>query len=198
MQRDKELETRFVSETGPAGEIASLAEPALDELGFRLVRVKVSGRDGGTVQIMVERDDGTVSIDDCSVISKRLSPLLDAHDPMPGRYHLEISSPGIDRPLVRPGDFDLWSGYETKIELKELIDGRRRFRGLIEGYSDGEVRLKVEIEGYDTPQTIGIPVDLIASAKLVLNDDLIKASLAKGAGGKTENTAAEARGNQDF
>ncbi len=190
-QGETELETRFVRETGQAAEIASLAEPVLEELGFQLVRVKVSGRDGGTVQIMMERQDGTCSIEDCTAVSRRLSPLLDAHDPIPGRYHLEVSSPGIDRPLVRPKDFNNWAGYEAKVELNELIDGRRRYRGKLDGYSDGEVRLEVELENFDGPRTIGFPVGLVAGAKLVLSDDLIKASLANEAGSrKVKDTSA--------
>lgn len=177
-----ELERRFVRETGQAAEIAALVEPVLEELGFQLVRITVSGRDGSTVQIMIERQDGTCSIEDCTAVSRRLSPLMDAHDPMPGRYNLEVSSPGIDRPLVRPKDFNNWAGYEAKVELSELIEGRRRFRGKLDGYADGEVRLEVDLENYDGPRILGFPVDLIAGAKLVLSDDLINASLAKGTG----------------
>ena len=142
---------RFARETGPARAIADLAEPVLEELGFRLVRVKVSGRDGGTVQIMAERPSGEMSVEDCATISRRLSPVLDAYDPMPGQYRLEVSSPGIDRPLVRPSDFALWAGHEAKIELTELVDGRKRFRGLIEGVAKTEVRLKIELEGKAEP-----------------------------------------------
>src|SRR5262245_17247086 len=102
---------RFARETGAEREIADLSEPVLEELGFRLVRVKVSGRDGGTVQIMAERPDGQMTIDDCASISSKLSPLLDALDPMPGGYRLEVSTPGIDRPLVRPSDFVSFTGH---------------------------------------------------------------------------------------
>jgi len=156
-----------VRETGIERQIADLAEPVLDELGFRLVRVKVSGRDGGTVQIMAERPSGEMSVEDCAIISRRLSPVLDAYDPMPSAYRLEVSSPGIDRPLVRPSDFALWAGHEAKIELKELVDGRKRFRGEIEGIADDEVRLKIELEGNAEPVVIGLPFSLISDAKLV-------------------------------
>lgn len=175
----RDRDTRFIRETGAAGDIAAIAEPVLEELGFRLVRVTVSGRDGGTVQIMAERGDGAMSIDDCAAVSRRLSPLLDAHDPMPGRYRLEVSSPGIDRPLVRASDFAAWDGYEAKVELKELIDGRRRFRGRLDGLEDNEVRLQVDLDDGGGTQVIGLPVDLIASAKLVLTDELIRAALAR-------------------
>ena len=155
---------RFTREDGPERAVADLAEPVLDELGFRLVRVKISGRDGGTVQIMAERPDGTMSVDDCATISRRLSPVLDAYDPMPGTYHLEVSSPGIDRPLVRPSDFAAWVGHEAKVELKEAIDGRKRFKGRIEDVVDEEVHLKIELEGNAEPVIIGLPFSLIGEA----------------------------------
>lgn len=174
------MDVRFTREAGAAAEIAALAEPVLDDLGFRLVRVIVSGRDGGTVQIMADRAEGTISVHDCATISRRLSPLLDAHDPVTGSYHLEVSSPGIDRPLVRPRDFQDWAGYEAKVELREPLDGRRRFRGEIEGFEAGEVRLKLPLEGYDEDQVIGLPLALIGDAKLVMNEALLRAALAKG------------------
>jgi ribosome maturation factor RimP len=173
-------EARFFHESGQAGAIASLAEPVLESLGFRLIRVAVSGRDGGTVQIMAERPDGTISVDDCAIISRNLSPLLDANDPVQGSYRFEVSSPGIDRPLVRPQDFENWAGFEARIELKELVDGRKRFLGRLDGFEAGEVRIEVEVAeagGKPTPQVIGVPVGLIEQAKLVLTDDLIKAAL---------------------
>ena len=170
---------RFVRETGPAVEIAALVEPVLEDMGFRLVRVVMSRRDGGTIQIMADKAGGAINVDDCASISRRLSPLLDAHDPIEGRYFLEVSSPGIDRILVRPSDFEDWAGFETKVELKELIDGRRRFRGVLEGYENGEMLLQVRLDEESEPQTIGLPVDLIQDAKLVLTDELIRASLAR-------------------
>jgi ribosome maturation factor RimP len=170
---------RFLRETGSAAEIAAIAEPVLEDMGFRLVRVSVSKRDGGTLQIIADRAGGTVNVDDCASISRRLSPLLDAHDPIGGRYFLEVSSPGIDRILVRPSDFEDWAGYEAKVELKDLIDGRRRFRGIIEGYEDGELRIEVQLDAKGEPQTIGLPIGLIQDAKLVLTDELIRASLTK-------------------
>lgn len=168
-----DLQRRFYRENGLAARIAALAEPVVAELGYRLVRVKVSG---STLQIMVDHPDRAITVDDCALVSRRLSPLLDANDPMPGAFHLEISSPGIDRPLVRPSDFADWAGFEAKIEMKELIDERRRFRGIIEGFEDGEARLLMELKDFDEPQAIGLPVDLIADAKLVLTDELIKAA----------------------
>jgi ribosome maturation factor RimP len=171
-----DLQKRFSRESGLAARIAALAEPVIEELGYRLVRVKISGQSASTLQIMVDRPDRAIIVDDCALISRRLSPLLDANDPMPGAFHLEVSSPGIDRPLVRPSDFMDWTGFEAKVEMTELIDSRRRFRGIIEGFEDGELRLQVELKDFDEPQTIGLPVDLIADAKLVMTDDLLKAA----------------------
>ncbi len=169
---------RFARETGPARTIADLAEPVLAELGFRLVRVKVSGRDGGTVQIMAERPTGEMSVEDCAAISRALSAVLDAYDPMPGQYRLEVSSPGIDRPLVRPSDFALWAGHEAKVELTELVDGRKRFRGMIEDVVEDEVRLRMELEGKAEPVVIGLPFSLISEAKLVAEKESFRADLS--------------------
>ena len=169
---------RFVRETGLAASLAELVEPVLEDLGFRLVRAKVEGRDDLTVQIMAERSDGTITVDDCESISRQLSPLLDVHDLVPGTYRLEISSPGIDRPLVRPSDFEDWAGHEAKIELTEMVDGRKRFRGRLEGYEDGEIRIEVELRDVG-PTVLGLPVELIKDAKLVLNDELIREALTR-------------------
>lgn len=174
-----QMEERFIRESGVAADVARVVEPVAAELGLRLVRVIVSGRDGCTVQIMIDRHGGNVSVDDCALLSRRLSPVLDVEDPVSGKYRLEISSPGIDRPLVRLSDFEDWAGFEAKIEMRELIDGRKRFRGIIEGVDDAEIRLQLELEGYEGLQVIGLPVDLVESAKLVMSDDLIKAALAQ-------------------
>jgi ribosome maturation factor RimP len=176
------LHERFTRESGLAAQVAVLAEPVIEELGMRLVRVKISAQGGTTVQIMADRADSPITVEDCALISRRLSPLLDAHDPISGGYLLEVSSPGIDRPLVRPSDLEDWAGHEAKIEMKEMIDGRRRFRGILEGYEEGEARLRVELKDFDEPQVIGIPVMMIGEAKLVLTDDLLK--LAQSAGVK--------------
>lgn len=176
---DGELHQRFIRESGVAARVAALAEPIIEELGLRLVRVKISAQNGTTVQIMADRPEGAINVDECALISRRLSPLLDAEDPIPGGYVLEVSSPGIDRPLVRPSDLEDWAGYEAKIELREMIDGRRRFRGVLEGFEDGEARLRVALKDHVEPQVIGIPVAMIGEAKLVLTDELLK--LAKAA-----------------
>lgn len=175
-------DVRFSRETGIAGRIAEVAEPVLGELGYRLVRVQVSGRDGHTVQIMAERQDGYLNVDECAVISRELSPVLDAYDIVQGAYRLEISSPGIDRPLVRPVDIERWSGQEAKIELAEAIDGRKRLRGTLEGFSEGEVRLVIDLPDLDGPRVIGIKPELIASAKLVMTDELMRAAAERWSG----------------
>jgi ribosome maturation factor RimP len=172
---------RFLRETGAAAEIAAIVEPVLEDLGFRLVRVKVQGG-GGTVdkivQLMAERPDGSITIDDCETISKQVSPVLDVANPVSGAYRLEISSPGIDRPLVRPSDFEDWSGHEAKIELTEPVGGRRKFKGMLEGFEDGEVRIEADT-GEHGIQHLGLPVHLISDARLVLTDDLIRDALAR-------------------
>lgn len=178
-QAQREKDDRFIRETGVAADVTALARPVLEELGFDLVRTRIMGQDGTTVQIMIDSTAGTISVDDCAEVSRRLSPLLDAHDPVPGGYNLEISSPGMARPLVRARDFVTWAGHEARIELKELIDGRRRFRGIIEGFEDGEARLRVELDGFDEPQIIGVSVDLIEEAKLLIDDAALKQALKK-------------------
>ena len=173
-----ETEIRLARETGPAQRVATLAEPVLEGMGFRLVRVKMSGP---TLQIMAERPDGSFTIDDCEAVSRALSPILDVEDVIPSRYHLEVSSPGIDRPLVRPSDFETWAGHDVKIEMAVPAAGRKRFRGKLEGYEGGEVRLFIENpEGAaKEPVLIGVPFADIADAKLVMTDQLIEAARSR-------------------
>jgi ribosome maturation factor RimP len=185
-------DARFIGETGLAAQIAAITEPVLEDLGFRLVRIVLSGRNGVTVQIMAERADGMLSVEECAEISRRLSPVLDAHDPIEGHYTLEVSSPGLDRPLVRPSDFEDWAGHEAKIELKELLAGRKRFRGMLEGVEGDEVRIEVDTEELGR-QVIGLPIRLVAEARLVLTDELIRDALrrAKKGARTSENSEAD-------
>jgi ribosome maturation factor RimP len=178
-------DTRLARETGPAARIAALAEPVLDSMGFRLVRVKMFG---SVVQIMAERPDGTFSIDDCEAFSRQFSPMMDVADIMASRYQLEVSSPGIDRPLVRASDFEAWAGHEVKLEMTVPQAGRKRFKGELEGFADGEVRLFIDNpgggpeggpEGRKEPLLIGVPFADIGEAKLVLTDALIDAAKEK-------------------
>jgi ribosome maturation factor RimP len=174
---DANPDTRLAREAGPAARIAALAEPVLTSMGFRLVRVKMFGP---VVQIMAERPDGTFTIDDCENFSRAFSPMMDVADIISARYQLEVSSPGIDRPLVRAADFETWAGHEVKIEMAVPQAGRKRFKGDLEGYADGEVRLFIENpEGGKEPLLIGVPFADINEAKLTLTDELIAAAQDK-------------------
>jgi ribosome maturation factor RimP len=167
-------EPRLITEPGRAARVAALAEPVLAGLGFRLVRVRITGFAGCTLQIMAERPDGTMTIEDCEAVSRSLSPVFDVADPIVGSYRLEISSPGIDRPLVRRSDFDRYAGHVAQVEMQAPIDGRRRFRGELNG-TDGEyARIRCEGAG-DTP----LRIDDMTEAKLVLTDALISEALRK-------------------
>lgn len=168
-------EPRIVRESGLAARVAAIAEPVARDLGFRLVRVKISGRDGCTVQVMAERPDGEMSVDDCADLSRALSPALDVEDPIDRAYNLEISSPGIDRPLVRRSDFERWAGHEAKIELAVALDGRKRFRGRIAGL-DGET-VRVALLDQPEGEVAAVPLEDIAEARLVLTDELVTAAL---------------------
>ena len=140
-------EPRIVRETGIDARVAAIVEPVVNDLGYRLVRVHLSGRDGLTLQIMAERPDGDMTVSDCETVSEAVSPALDVEDPIDKAYNLEISSPGIDRPLVRRSDFARWQGHEAKVEMNVGLDGRRRFRGLL-GPVAGDC-VEMEIEGED-------------------------------------------------
>ena len=169
-----QMEDRIILETGVAGKIARIAEPVIEDIGFRLVQVRLTGERGCTVQITAERPDGFLNIDDCAAISRALSPVLDVEDPVSGKYVLAVSSPGIDRVLVRPGDFEKWTGQKAKMEMKSMIDGRKRFKGVLEGFEDDEVRLIYELHEGEEPVTIGLPIKDIALARLVMSDELLK------------------------
>ncbi len=152
----------------PAKRIETIIEPTLQDMGFDLVRVQVSGVQQRTLQIMAEHnDDGTMTVEDCAAISRSVSALFDVEDPIKGSYTLEVSSPGLDRPLTRPQDYIRFTGLEARVELSQPMDGQRRFRGRIDGMSDGVVRL--ELEG----DRVEIPYTDIERAKLILNDELL-------------------------
>lgn len=174
------VEPRFFREKGFAGEIGEIAEPIIGDLGFRLVRVSVSGRDGGTVQIMADHPKREINVDDCTRISRELESVFDACGrDLRSSHRLEISSPGIDRPIVRQSDIDAHAGDEAKVELKQAIDGRKKFRGQLEGYVNNELRLIVDVGDGAGPQVLGFALELIDSAKLVLTDQLIEKALAR-------------------
>ncbi len=171
---------RLIVEPGLSARVAAVAEPVLEGMGYRLVRVRISGADGCTVQIMAERPDGTLTIEDCEEISRALSPVLDVADPVPQAYRLEISSPGLDRPLVRRSDFERHAGHLAKIEMNVPVDGRKRFRGLLQGVDGDNALLKRDDVKNDEPADVKLPIEDMAEAKLVLTDALIAESLRKG------------------
>jgi ribosome maturation factor RimP len=190
---DTLAEPRFATEKGVAARIAAIAAPVLADLGFRLVRVKLSGQGGETVQVMAERSDGSMSVDDCEAVSQALSPVLDVEDPIEGGYRLEISSPGIDRPLVRISDFGRARGHEVRIEMAVPIDGRKRFRGIIEALEgegmDARVHLcRTDLKPHEAAE-VSLKLADIAEAKLVLTDALIRSALRSAKAARYADTA---------
>ena len=173
-------DARLLTEQGVAARIAAVAEPVIVGLGLRLVRVKLSALSGCTVQIMAERPDGTMTIDDCEAVSRAVSPVLDVADPIERTYRLEISSPGMDRPLVRRSDFARNCGQRIKVEMAVAVDGRRRFRGVLVGMEDDCVRIRREDSSPGENAEALLPVEGIAEAKLMLSDALIAESLRRG------------------
>jgi ribosome maturation factor RimP len=173
-------EPRLVIEPGAAARVSAVATPVLQGMGYRLVRIKISGEAGCTVQIMAERPDGTMQIEDCEAISRALSPVLDIADPIDRAYRLEVSSPGIDRPLVRRSDFERYAGHLVKIEMAVAHSGRKRFRGTLGGV-EGD---KVQLHRDDTPAgedgDVMLVMEDIADARLVLTDELIAESMRRG------------------
>jgi ribosome maturation factor RimP len=210
-------EPRLIAETGTAARIASLTEPVVAALGYRLVRVRVSGADGCTVQVMAERPDGTMLVEDCEAVSRALSPVLDEADPVDRAYRLEVSSPGIDRPLVRRSDFERYAGHVVKIEMEVAVAGRKRFRGVIVGAQGEAARIRGE-EGKpsekpgkpaevaaevaaDVPATVPaevlLPIADMAEAKLVLTDALITEALRRAKAEEQTRDEAEEEAKSD-
>ena len=152
--------------------MAEIVTPVIEDMGFELVRIRLMGGNTKTLQIMAERPDGGIEVDECAAISTAVSATLDVEDPLEDAYTLEVSSPGIDRPLTRLKDFDTWDGYEATLETAEMIDGRRRFKGTLQGTEENEVLIEIEVDG--KPTTIGLEFDWLSDAKLVLTDELIR------------------------
>jgi ribosome maturation factor RimP len=173
-------ERRLIVEPGLAARVAAIVEPVLEGLGYRLVRVRVSGLDGCTVQVMAERPDGSMTIDDCEAASRALSPVLDVADPVERGYRLELSSPGIDRPLVRRSDFERYAGNAVKVEMAVAIDGRKRFRGRLLGAEGDAARVRRDDAPAGEPADVLLPIEDMAEAKLVLTDELVAESLRRG------------------
>jgi ribosome maturation factor RimP len=173
-------EPRLITEQGAAARLAAIAEPVLAGLSFRLVRVRITGVSGCTIQIMAERADGTMTIDDCEAISRALSPVLDIADPVAEAYRLEISSPGIDRPLVRRSDFERFAGHAIKVEMAISVAGRRRFRGLLLGaQGDAALVRRDDASAGESPEVL-LPIPEMVEARLVLTDALVAESLRRG------------------
>ena len=185
---DAELlaEPRLVVEPGVAARISAVAGPVLQQLGYRLVRIRISGEAGCTVQIMAERPDGSMQIEDCEAVSRALSPVLDIADPIDRAYRLEISSPGIDRPLVRRSDFERYAGHLVKIEMAVASDGRKRFRGTLAGVEGDAAKLHRDDARVGEDADILLAMEDIAEAKLVLTDELIAESMRRGKAAERE------------
>ena len=172
-------EPRLIVENGQEAKIAALIEPELLALGFRLVRVRLTQINGLTLQVMAERPDGSMGIHECEAVSKAISPILDIEEPINSAFNLELSSPGIDRPLVRASDFEIWAGHMAKLETHQLIDGRKRYKGIIVKVENGTVTFRREVPVVGEDENFVLSINDMAEAKLVLSDDLIREALQR-------------------
>jgi ribosome maturation factor RimP len=186
---------RIIRESGMDARVASIIQPVLRAIGFRLVRVRLSGQNGLTLQIMAEREDGTMTVEDCEEVSRAVSPALDVDDPIEKAYHLEVSSPGIDRPLVRKSDFATWTGHLVKMETSILVADRKRFRGKIASADEDGVVIERDQAAYGEEPSVRVPFEAIAEARLILTDDLIRDALSKD--NKARKEARKRRGEPD-
>jgi ribosome maturation factor RimP len=182
---------RLIRETGLDARVAAIVGPVIAGLGFRLVRVNISGMNGLTLQIMAERPDGTIDVEGCEAISKAVSPVLEAEDPVSRAYHLEVSSPGIDRPLVRKSDFALWAGHVMKVDTLVAVAGRRKFKGKTVEAREGGFLFENDTVAYGEERLVEIPYEAISEARLVLTDELIREALRK------DKALREANGVED-
>lgn len=188
---DPDSEPRLITETGIDARVAAIIEPTVIAMGYQLVRVKLSGQNGLTLQIMAERPDGIMTVNDCETLSMAISPVLDVEDPIDKAYHLEVSSPGIDRPMVRKSDFTKWAGHVVKFETSVMVEGRKRFRGKISSVSDDAFVLEREITAKDEEPLVTIPFSTLSDARLILTDDLIRDALKA-------DKAARAAANENY
>ena len=172
------VEPRLIVETGLDRRVADIIEPTIEQIGYQLVRVRLSAQNGATLQIMCERPDGTMTVEDCEQVSMAISPVLDVEDPIDKAYHLEVSSPGIDRPMVRKSDFTRWLGHLLKCETSILVDGRKRFRGKIVATDENGFTLERDQPAAGDEPTVVIPFTALAEGRLILTDELIRDALA--------------------
>ena len=177
IQAEDANEPRLIVETGVDRRIADIIEPVIVPMGYKLVRVRLLNQNGLTLQVMAERNDGTMTVEDCEALSMAISPVLDVEDPVDKAYHLEMSSPGIDRPMVRKSDFSRWQGHIVKCETSVLLDNRKRFRGKIAEVDTEGFTLERDQVAYGESPRVTIPFSALAEAKLVLTDDLIRDAL---------------------
>lgn len=188
---DTVIEPRLITETGIDARVADIIEPTIVEMGYQLVRVKLSSQNGLTLQIMAERPDGIMTVNDCEKLSMAISPVLDVEDPIDKAYHLEVSSPGIDRPMVRKSDFTKWTGHIVKFETSVMVEGRKRFRGTIKSVSEDAFVLDREAAGKDEDPLVSIPFNTLSEARLILTDELIRDALKA-------DKAARAAANENY
>lgn len=183
--------TDLIAKTAIDRRLAEILTPVIEGLGFELVRVRLMGGKMRILQIMADRPEGGIEVDECARISTAVSAVLDVEDPIEDQYVLEVSSPGIDRPLTRLKDFEMWKGWEARVETSELIDGRRRFKGTLAGAEEDEILIEIEEAGETL--TIGLRFDWLSDAKLILTDELIAEMLRqkKASGNFDESTFDE-------
>ncbi len=181
----------LIAKTAIDKRLAGIVGPVIEDLGFELVRIRLMGGETKTLQIMAERPEGGIEVDQCAAISNAVSAVLDVEDPILDAYNLEVSSPGIDRPLTRLKDFDMFEGYDAKLETSELIDGQRRFRGILAGVEGDDVLINIQQGGDEV--TVGLNIEWLTDAKLVMTDELIREMLRqrKAAGALNETAFDE-------
>lgn len=191
MNEQTASEPRLITETGVEQRLAEIIEPVLTGMDFQLVRIRLLNQNGLTLQIMCEKTDGTMTVEDCEAVSTAISPVLDVEDPLDKAYHLEVSSPGIDRPMVRIGDFRRWQGHLVKVETSILVENRKRFRGKIVDVTDEGFTLERDQIAYGEEPVVRIPFSTLADGKLILTDDLIRDAL------RADKAARAAAANQN-
>jgi ribosome maturation factor RimP len=196
-QGERPQDDRIIRESGTEARIATIIAPVLRAMQYRLVRVRLTGQNGLTLQIMAEREDGTMTVEDCEEVSRAVSPALDVDDPIDKAYHLEVSSPGIDRPLVRKSDFAAWKGHLVKVDPSILVADRKRFRGRIEEADEDGILIARDQPGYGDEPTVRVPFEAIAEARLILTDDLIRDALSKDNRARKDARKRHAEADQD-